>query len=144
MKEHMKDFLLNLIISMFIGLFVGMAEITVVNMNRYTIATLVISSVLGAIIGTISRLVFMYIFAIKQKDVKLAFMSVFIIIGVISCTPSLYYYLFQNIKISTISLMPILVSAELLGMGFCYYSYKKCLEFNLRLLNKKNQLTRKD
>lgn len=144
MKENLKDLLFNLIVSMFIGLVVGMAEITVINMNSYTVETLIISSILGAVIGTISRLVFMYIFAIKQRDAKLAFIAVFIIIGVISCTPSLYYYLFQNVKISTVSLIPILISAELLGMSFCYYSYKKCLDFNLKLLNKKNQLTRRE
>lgn len=144
MNENLKGFLFNLIISMFIGLIVGMAQVTAVNMNSYAVESLVMSSILGGVIGTISKLVFMYIFEIKQMDVKLAFISVFIIIGVVSCIPSLYGYLFQNEKISATALASILISAELLGMCFCYYSYKKYLDFNLKLLNKKKQLTSRD
>lgn len=143
MKENSKDFLLNLLISAFIGLFVGMLQIVAININSITVTTLIISSIIGGVIGTISRLVFIYIFGIKQKSLKLAFMLVFIIIGAISCIPSIYYYLVKSIAISVIQLVEILISAELLGMGFCYYSYKKYLEINLKLTNKKQQLTSK-
>ncbi|MBC2578830.1 hypothetical protein [Clostridium sp. DJ247] len=144
MKENLKDFLFNLLISIFIGLFVGMVQITAINMDSETVAILVMSSIIGGVIGTISRLVFIYIFEIKRKNVKLAFISVFIIIGAISCIPSVYYYLVENANISIVELVPILVSAELLGMSFCYYSYKRCLELNLKLTNKKQQLTSND
>lgn len=140
MKEGLKDFLFNLMISAFIGLFVGMAQVTTVNINDEVIVTLIMSSILGGVIGTISRFVFVYILAIKQMDVKLGFILVFIIIGVISCMPSFYCYLIINEKISVITLMSILVTAELLGMSFCYYSYKNYLKFNLKLTNKKKQL----
>ncbi len=143
MKENLKDFLFNLVISIFIGLFVGMAAVTAINMNSEAAATLTISSIIGGVIGTISRLVFIYIFDIKQKNVKLAFISVFIIIGVISCMPSFYIYLVKNSTFSIAELVAILVSAECLGMSFCYYSYKRCLKFNLKLMNKKNQLTKR-
>ncbi|WP_411681637.1 hypothetical protein [Clostridium thailandense] len=142
MKENLKCFLINLIMSMFIGLVVGMAQVTVINMNSYVIEMITISSITGGVIGTISRFVFIYILAVKQMDAKLAFISVFIIIGVISGSPFLYYYLVQNEKVSIVTLMSILISAEILGMSFCYYSYRKQLEFNLKLLNKKNQLTK--
>ncbi|MBI6875579.1 hypothetical protein [Clostridium aciditolerans] len=143
MKENLKDFLFNLIISIFIGLVVGMAAVTAINMNSEAAATLTISSIIGGVIGTISRLVFMYIFDIKQKDVKLAFISVFIIIGAISCMPSFYMHLIKNSIFSIAELVSILVSAECLGMSFCYYSYKRCLKFNLKLMSKKKQLTKK-
>ena len=143
MKENLKDFLFNLVISIFIGLFVGMAAVTAINMNSEAVATLTISSIIGGVIGTISRLVFIYIFDIKQKDVKLAFISVFIIIGVISCMPSFYNYLVKNSNFSITELVSILVSAECLGMSFCYYSYKRCLKFNLKLMNKKQQLIKR-
>lgn len=144
MNESLKAFLFNLTVSIFIGLFVGMAQVTAINMNSSAVETLVMSSLLGGVIGTISRFIFIYILCIKQRNTKLAFIAVFIIIGAISCIPSLYYYLFQNKIISTTALASILVSAELLGMGFCYYSYKKYLDFNLKLLNKKKQLTVRD
>lgn len=144
MKENLKDFLFNLVISMFIGLFVGTAEVTAINMNSEAVVILIMSSIIGGVIGTISRLVFIYILGIRQKDVKLAFIAVFIIIGVISCMPSFYYYLVKGNNISIVVLAPILVSAELLGMSFCYYSHKRYLEFNLKLTNKKKQLIRKD
>jgi hypothetical protein len=140
MKENLKDFLFNLLISILIGLFVGMVQVTAINMNSEAVVIIVISSMLGGVIGTISRLVFIYIFDIKQKNAKLAFISVFIIIGAISCTPSVYYYLVEDNNISIVGLVPILVSAELLGMSFCYYSYKRCLDLNLKLTNKKKQL----
>lgn len=140
MKENLRDFLFNLIISIFIGLFVGMAEVTVINMNGVVMSILILSSILGGVIGTISRIVFIYVFGIKQMDVKLAFVLVFAIIGVISCIPSLYCYLVYNEKIVTVTLASILTSAEFLGMSFCYYSYKKYLKFNLKLINKKKQL----
>lgn len=143
MKENLKDFLFNLVISIFIGLFVGMAAVTAINMNSEAAATLTTSSIIGGVIGTISRLVFIYIFDIKQKDIKLAFISVFIIIGVISCMPSFYNYLVKNSTFSIAELVVILVSAECLGMSFCYYSYKRCLKFNLKLMNKKKQLTKR-
>ncbi|OAA93213.1 MULTISPECIES: hypothetical protein [Clostridium] len=140
MKESVKDFLFNLIISVFIGLFVGMCQVTVINMNGVVASILIISCILGGVIGTISRLMFIYIFGIKQKDVKVAFIAVFTIIGAISCIPSLYYHLVYNEKIVTMTLVSILASAELLGMSFCYFSYKKYLNFNLKLINKKKQL----
>lgn len=142
MGENLKDFLFNLIVSIFIGLLVGMVELTAINMNSETATLLIMCSILGGFIGTISRLVFIYIFDIKQKGVKLAFIAVFIVIGAISCTPSAYYYFVEGIKVSIISIAPILVTAELLGMGFCYYSYRRCLDLNLKLINKKKQLAR--
>jgi hypothetical protein len=143
MGESLKDFLFNLIVSIFLGLFVGMAEVTAININSETVTILIICSILGGIIGTISRLVFIYIFDIKQKGTKLAFIAVFIVIGVISCTPSAYYYLAEGVNSSVISIAPILVTAEFLGMSFCYYSYKRGLDLNLKLINKKKQLTKK-
>lgn len=143
MNENLKDFLFNLIISVLIGLFVGMAEVTVINMNATVAAILIMSCIIGGVIGTISRLVFIYMFGIKQIDVKLAFIAVFVIIGVISCIPSLYYFLVENKRIVTVTLMSILISAELLGMSFCYYSYKRYLNFNLKLINKKKQFSKK-
>lgn len=140
MKTKLNDFLFNLIISAVIGLFVGMAQVTVVNINSIVVSILIISSIMGGVIGTISRLVFIYILGIKQMDAKVAFIAVFIIIGAISCIPSVYYYLTQNEKIVTIILASVLVSAEVLGMSFCYYSYKKYIKFNLKLINKKKQL----
>lgn len=144
MGANLKDFLFNLIVSIFIGLLVGMVEVTAINMNSETAALLIMCSILGGIIGTISRLVFIYIFDIKQKSANLAFIAVFIVIGVISCTPSAYYYLVEGINTSAISITPILVTAELLGMSFCYYSYRRCLDLNLKLINKKKQLARND
>lgn len=144
MEQNLKDFLFNLAISIFIGLLVGAVQIIAINMNDEIAVTLVMCSIIGGVIGTISRLVFMYIFEIKQKDVKLAFIAVFIIIAVISCMPSFYNYLINSNTISTIELVSILLTAELLGMSFCYYSYKRHLEFNLKLTNKKKQLIRKD
>ncbi len=143
MKDNLKGFWFNLLISTFIGLFVGMIEVIFMNMNSEIAVTLIISSIMGGIIGTISKTVFIYIFAIKQINVKVAFITVFIIIGLVSCTPSFYYYITENKKIFTEGLVSILLSAELLGMVFCYYSYKKFLNFNLKLTHKKKQFVKK-
>lgn len=142
MKQNLKDFLLNLAISMFIGLFVGMVETVVTNMNGKIVEDLVICTVIGGVIGTVSRLSFIYLFEIKQKSAEIAFIAVFIIIGAISCLPSLYYNFVYGFSISIIQLVSILVTAELFGMVFCYYSYKRCLDFNLKLISKKEQLKR--
>lgn len=139
MKENLKDFLLNLIISAFIGIFVGMVEVTITNMNTKVVGTLITDSIIGAVIGTVSRFIFIYISDIKQKDVKIAFMSVFIVIGVISSMPSVYCYLVEGGSVSIVKLSAILLSAELLGMSLCYYSYKKCLDLNLKLKYKKKE-----
>ena len=143
MKQNLKDFLFNLIISLFIGLFIGMVQIIAININGGIVEKLIMFSIIGGVIGTISRFVFMYMFEIKQKNVKVAFISVFIVIGIISCMPSFYHYFSDNISISLVELISILITAELLGMSFCYYSYKRYLDFNSKLISKKRQLIRK-
>lgn len=143
MKQNFKDLLFNLLISMFIGLFAGMIQIIVININGKNIGMLIFASILGGVIGTISRLVFIYLIAIKQKNVIVAFISVFGLIGVISCMPSIYNYVIDKSIISIVELISILITAELLGMSFCYYSYKRYLDFNSKLVSKKKQLIRK-
>ena len=143
MKQNFKDLLFNLLISMFIGLFAGMIQIIVININGKNVGMLIFSSILGGVIGTISRLVFIYLIAIKQKNVIVAFISVFGLIGVISCMPSIYNYVIDKSIISIVELISILITAELLGMSFCYYSYKRYLDFNSKLVSKKKQLIRK-
>lgn len=143
MKQNVKDFLFNLAISMVIGLIVGMIHVIARNINGEILEELAMFPIIGAIIGTISRLIFIYIFDIKQKNIKLAFIYVFIVIGAISCMPSFYYYVVYNISISIVELVSICITAELLGMSFCYYSYKRCLAFNSKLTSKKRELIRK-
>ncbi|AKN30724.1 hypothetical protein Ccar_07700 [Clostridium carboxidivorans P7] len=143
MKENLKDFLFNLFVSSLIGLFVGMLEVTITNMSSMVVATLITDSLIGAFIGTISMFTFIYIFEMKEMDIKIAFIAVFMIIGIISSTPSIYLYFIQNINISIVRLMSIVISAEFLGMSLCYYSYKKCLELNSKLVNKKKQFSQK-
>ena len=143
MKQNLKDFIFNLAISMFIGVFVGMIQIIVKNINVGTVEELIMFSIIGGVIGTISRFVFIYMVGIKQKSVMLAFISVFIVIGGISCMPYFYYYFAYKTSISIIELVSILITAELFGMSFCYYSYKRYLEFNSKLISKKKQLLRK-
>lgn len=142
MKQSLNDLLFNLIISMFIGLIVGMTQITAASMNYKIAEGLIVSSIIGGVVGTVSRAIFMYMFAVKQKDVKLAFLAVFITIGVISCIPGLFcHFIYDGSSIA--ELMLILITAEFLGMLFCYYSYKKYLAFNLKLKTKKSQFARK-
>ena len=143
MKQNLKDFIFNLAISMFIGVFVGMIQIIVKNINVGIVEELIMFSIIGGVIGTISRFVFIYMVGIKQKSVMLAFISVFIVIGGISCMPYFYYYFAYKTSISIIELVSILITAELFGMSFCYYSYKRYLEFNSKLISKKKQLLRK-
>ena len=143
MKQNLKDFIFNLAISMFIGVFVGMIQIIVKNINVGIVEELIMFSIIGGVIGTISRFVFIYMVGIKQKSVMLAFISVFIVIGIISCIPSFYYYFAYKASIPIIELVSILITAELFGMSFCYYSYKRYLEFNSKLISKKKQLLRK-
>jgi len=143
MKQNLKDFIFNLAISMFIGVFVGMIQIIVKNINVGIVEELIMFSLIGGVIGTISRFVFIYMVGIKQKSVMLAFISVFIVIGIISCIPSFYYYFAYKASIPIIELVSILITAELFGMSFCYYSYKRYLEFNSKLISKKKQLLRK-
>lgn len=143
MKQNLKDFLFNLIISMLCGVVVGMTQMIVKSISVGTIEELIMFSIIGGVIGTISRFVFIYLVGIKQKSASLAFICVFIVIGVISCLPCIYYYFAYKKIISMIELISILITAELLGMSFCYYSYKRNLEFNSKLINKKKQLLRK-
>jgi len=144
MKQNLKDFLFNLIISMIFGVVVGMTKMIVKNINVGTIEELIMFSIIGGVIGTISRFVFIYIVGIKQKSASLAFICVFIVIGGISCLPSIYYYFIYKKIASIIELIAILITAELLGMSFCYYSHRRYLEFNSKLISKKNQLLRKN
>ncbi|NMM62795.1 hypothetical protein HBE96_08805 [Clostridium sp. P21] len=143
MKKNLKDFLFNLLVSSLIGLFVGMVEIIIRNMNNEVIVTLISDSLIGGVIGTISMITFIYIFQMKEIDVRIAFIAVFMIIGIISSVPSIYFYLVENINISILNLMSILISAEFLGMSLCYYSYKKSSELNSKLISKKKQFSEK-
>ncbi|AKA68442.1 hypothetical protein [Clostridium scatologenes] len=143
MKENLKDFLFNLFLSSLIGLFVGMLEVTITNMSSMVVVTLITDSLIGAFIGTISMFTFIYIFEMKEMDIKIAFIAVFMIIAIVSSIPSIYLYFAENINISIVRLMSIVISAEFLGMSLCYYSYKKCLELNSKLLNKKKQFSQK-
>lgn len=144
MKQNIKELLINLVTSMFIGLFVGMSQIVVINMSWSNTGILIESSVIGGVIGTISRLLFIYMIEIKQKNVIAAFIAVFLVIGIISCIPSSYNYVVYEVSFSMVELISILIPAEILGMGFCYYSYKRYLAFNSKLLSKKMQLANKD
>ncbi|WP_297424441.1 hypothetical protein [Clostridium sp.] len=78
MKQNLKDFLFNLIISMLLGIVVGMTQIIVKNISLRTMEELIMFSIIGGVIGTISRFVFIYLVGIKQKSASLAFICVFI------------------------------------------------------------------
>lgn len=93
-ETEFKGFLFNLIISMLCGIVVGMTQMIVKNINVGIIEELIMFSIIGGVIGTISRSVFIYLVGIKQKSALLAFVCVFIVIGGISCLPSIYYYLY--------------------------------------------------
>lgn len=144
MKQNLKDFLFNLAISMVIGIFVGMIQIIIKNISEEIVKELIMFSIIGGVIGTISRFVFIYMVAIKQKRAVIAYLLVFITIGVISCIPSLYHYFFYSITTAATELVSILITAEFLGMSFCYYSYKKYKDINFKLTSKKKQLLRKN
>ncbi len=144
MKQNLKDFLFNLAISMVIGIFVGMIQITIKNISEGILKELIMFSIIGGVIGTISRFIFIYMVAIKQKRAAIAYILVFITIGVISCMPFFYYYFFYSTDISMTELVSILITAEFLGMSFCYYSYKKYKDINFKLTSKKKQLLRKN
>lgn len=142
MKQNLKELSINLAISMLIGFFVGMVQIIVINISLANTEILIKSSIIGGVIGTIARLLFIYMIGIKQKSVIAAFISVFFVIGIISCIPSIYNYDVHEISISSVELISILIPAEFLGMGFCYYSYKRYLIFNSKLISKKMELTK--
>jgi hypothetical protein len=59
------------------------------------------SSIIGGVIGTISKLIFIYIVEIKQESVIAAFISTFAVMGVVSCIPSFYDYFIDNSSIPT-------------------------------------------
>lgn len=144
MKQNLKDFLINLAVSMAIGIIVCMIQMIVMNINGTIIGQLIEYSIIGGVIGTISRLVFIYMAEIKQMNIMIAFITVFVIIGGISSMPTIYEYFVYKYTTSMTELVSILMVAELCGMGFCYYSYKKCIEINTKLANKKKQLYRKN
>lgn len=144
MKQNLKDFLFNLAISMVIGIFVGMIQIIMKNISEGIVKELIMFSIIGGVIGTISRFIFIYMVAIKQKRAVIAYVLVFITIGVISYIPSIYHYFVYSTAISMIELVTILITAELLGMSFCYYSHRKYKDINFKLTNKKKQLLRKN
>jgi hypothetical protein len=140
MKQNLKDFLVNLVISMFIGLFVAIIEVIIVNINNEIVEILIMSSIIGGVIGTISKLIFIYIVEINQKSAIVAFISTFVVIGVVSSIPSLYDYFIDNSSTLTTTLLEVLITAEILGMSFCYYSYRRYLAFNSKLISKKREL----
>lgn len=70
-----------------------MVEVTLTSMGSEIAAKLVNNSLIGAFIGTISMFAFMYIFEVKEIDIKIAFM----VIGIIPSVPSIYLYLIQNL-----------------------------------------------
>jgi len=144
MKQNIKDFLINLIISMCIGLLIGIIQVILINIDSEAVNELILFSIIGGVIGTISRFIFIYTVEIKQWDVVVGFISVFLVIGVISSIPSAYDYYIERDSILLIKLISILITAELLGLSFCYYSYKRYLAFNSKLMNKKRQLIRKN
>ena len=144
MKQNLKDFLLNLAISMLIGIFVGMIQIIIKSINVRIVEELSMFSIIGGVIGCISRFVFIYMVEMKQKSAIIAFICVFIVIGAISAMPHCYHFFIYNANISIKELITILITAELFGMCFCYYSYKRYLAFNSKLTSKKSQLIRKN
>ena len=63
---------------MLLGIVVGMTQIIVKNISLRTMEELIMFSIIGGVIGTISRFVFIYLVGIKQKSASLAFICVFI------------------------------------------------------------------
>ena len=128
-----KDFLVILPVSAFIGIAVG-TPVTIY--MKDPILTGIVSSVLTAlVIGFFATLAFAWMFRNISKTPLIAFAAEFIIIAAgsyigasINGINSLFTYLF------------IIFFAELFGIGFGLYMYRKTLRLNSLLKHKQQKL----
>ncbi len=139
MKKDYTDFLKTVLMSAGIGLVIAFVEIVVKNFSAEIIFNIVRNMLIGAVIGSLSQLAFVYVYDIRQKPPEYAFATTFILIATISSTPFIYYYLTYKTT-SVVLLLAIIGLAEVLGMSLCYFSFKKSLQYSQKLNEKKQIL----
>ncbi len=138
MKRELNEFIINLFISSLIGIIVGFVEITITTYSPEYTQVLIRDGIIGLLIGTVSRYLFLVLYA-KKENVLLCFVIVFITIGVLSLVPFIYFTIIGR-PFSLILLAAVLLIAEFLGMGLCYISYKRAMSINKMLLAKRRKL----
>lgn len=138
MKKGLGEFIVNLIISSVIGLIIGFVEVTITNYSPEYTEVLIRDGIIGLLIGTISRYLFLVLYA-KKENALLCFVIVFISIGVLSSIPFVYFSLAGR-PFTLILWVAVFLIAELLGMSLSYISYRRAISINNLLLAKKRKL----
>ena len=138
MKRYLRDFSKTLLYSAGIGIIVGIFELVATYISWDYLPDLALDAVIGAVAGGLSRIVFVYLFKIKNKGATFSFGAVFLVIAVVSLSPFLYFY-YQQDPFTFELILTIFLIAEGLGMGLCYAYYNESLKIN-KLLYRKQEM----
>lgn len=138
MKETFFAFLLNAFLSMVIGWIVGFVRISLQDFSMLMFYQLMGSGFLGLVIGTLSRIVFTWMYDLRQ-NLWLSMGSVTVIIMGLSSLPYVELWPFKELSV-WISYFSVILTSLSLGLGLSYLSYRDSMLYNDHLKLKQNLL----
>jgi len=140
MKSNFKEPLLSLLMSALIGLFIGLIEITVTLFQPAFLAILLRDGLIGILIGTVARLLFINVFR-RTGNERLGFFWVAMVIAIISSLPFAYFWAVLGSFNGFFYLGVLLVSASL-GVGLSMIIFNQSRHLNQRLMAKREAVSR--
>jgi hypothetical protein len=132
------EILTCLFASFLIGIVIGFIEVTIINYRPEYTLIIFRDGLIGLFIGAVSRYLFILIYA-KKENVMLCFATVFVVIALISLAPFAYFSIVGS-GYTPVLIAAVLITAETLGMGLSYISYRHSVEINNLLFTKKRSL----
>lgn len=137
MNENIKDIIINTIVSGMIGVTIGLSSILISSNWNGLIFTLIYSAMCGVFIGTLCRLLIIHFYDRKKIGILKTLLIVAISIGIITTVG--FYSQEQGFVISREWGFGVAI-AELLGIGFSFFSIQESIKLNKKLNIKKIEL----
>ncbi len=140
MKSNFKEPLLSLLMSALIGLFIGLIEITVTLFQPAFLAILLRDGLMGILIGTVARLLFIDVFR-RTGNERLGFFWVAMVIAIISSLPFAYFWAVLG-SFNGFFYLGVLLVSESLGVGLSMIIFSQSRHLNQRLMAKQEAVSR--
>jgi hypothetical protein len=140
MKSNFKEPLLSLLMSALIGLFIGLIEITVTLFQPAFLAILLRDGLIGILIGTVARLLFINVFR-RTGNERLGFFWVAMVIAIISSLPFAYFWAVLG-SFNGFFYLGVLLVSESLGVGLSMIIFNQSRHLNQRLMAKREAVSR--
>lgn len=137
MNENIKDIIINTIVSGMIGVTIGLSSILISSNWNGLMFTLIYSAMCGVFIGTLCRLLIIHFYDRKKVGILKTLLIVAISIGII--TTAGFYSQEQGFVISREWGFGVAI-AEILGLGFSFFSIQESIKLNEKLNIKKIEL----